>query len=144
ETAKSLDPLRATLRLSGEDYIEGIFAWKGFLYYSWIMDEFKPKLKTFRPQFENFRVMRSSSEELRSLAEMRNRICAMLDLAVRKVEESLTEYSKAFEELQGGQAAAFRNFLLKAPSMFIPIGEAVGVVKHIHSFWHFRFPDDMP
>ena len=26
--------------------------------------------------------------------------------------------------------------------MFIPIGEAVGVVKHIDSFWRFRFPDD--
>lgn len=31
ETAKALDPLRETLRLSGEDYIEGVFAWKGFL-----------------------------------------------------------------------------------------------------------------
>ena len=25
--------------------------------------------------------------------------------------------------------------------MFIPIGEAIGVIKHIHSFWQFRFPD---
>jgi hypothetical protein len=31
ETAKTLDPLRQTLRLSGEEYIEGVFAWKGFL-----------------------------------------------------------------------------------------------------------------
>ena len=25
--------------------------------------------------------------------------------------------------------------------MFIPIGEAVGVIRHILSFWRFRFPE---
>lgn len=33
ETAKPLDPLRETLRLEEDDYREGVFAWKGFLYY---------------------------------------------------------------------------------------------------------------
>lgn len=33
ETATALDPLRETLRLSAAEYVEGVFAWKGFLYY---------------------------------------------------------------------------------------------------------------
>ncbi|NJO24321.1 MAG: hypothetical protein HC868_17160 [Sphingomonadales bacterium] len=45
--------------------------------------------------------------------------------------------------LAEGQPQAFRNFLLKAPSLFIPIGEAVGVIRHIDSFWRFRFPGDV-
>jgi hypothetical protein len=44
--------------------------------------------------------------------------------------------------LADGQPSAFRNFLLSAPSLFIPMGEAVGVVRHIHSFWRFRFPGE--
>ena len=39
ETAQSLDPLRATLQLSGDEYREGVFAWKGFLYYKWMVAE---------------------------------------------------------------------------------------------------------
>ena len=34
EADERLEPLRLTLRLQGDAYREGIFAWKGFLYYS--------------------------------------------------------------------------------------------------------------
>lgn len=141
ETAKSLDPLRATLRLSGEEYIEGVFAWKGFLYYKWLMDEIRPQLGEFKPRFAGLRVVGADNEERRSLAETRRDILDKMAKAVSRVDETLLEYGSAFAALADGQPAAFRSFLLKAPSLFIPMGEAVGVVRHIHSFWRFRFPD---
>jgi hypothetical protein len=141
ETAKTLDPLRETLRLSGEEYIEGVFAWKGFLYYKWLMDEIRPALAEFKPRFAGLRVVRSTSDERQMLAETRRDILQKLGLALVRVDETLLEYATAFAALAEGQPSAFRNFLLKAPSLFIPIGEAVGVVRHIHSFWRFRFPD---
>jgi hypothetical protein len=144
ETAKSLDPLRATLRLSGEEYIEGVFAWKGFLYYKWLMAELKPQLTDFRPHFAGSKVLRATSEERAELAEARKRVLALMKMACDRVDETLLEYGAAFASLADGQASAFRAFLLKAPSLFIPIGEAVGVVRHVHSFWRFRFPDMMP
>jgi hypothetical protein len=36
---------------------------------------------------------------------------------------------------------AFRDFLLKAPDMFMMLGERMGVISHIASFWRYRFPD---
>jgi hypothetical protein len=144
ETAKSLDPLRATLRLSGEEYIEGVFAWKGFLYYKWLMAELKPQLELFRPHFAGCKVLRATTEERADLAEARKRVLALMKMACDRVDETLLEYGTAFASLADGQASAFRAFLLKAPSLFIPIGEAVGVVRHVHSFWRFRFPDNMP
>jgi len=141
ETAKSLDPLREVLRLSGEDYIEGVFAWKGFLYYKWLMEEIRPSLTDFMPRFAGLRILRSDSEERRELASIRRGIIDKVRQAVDRVDETLLEYGVAFASLADGQAGAFRTFLLKAPSMFIPIGEAVGVVRHIDSFWRFRFPD---
>ncbi len=141
ETAKSLDPLRQTLRLTGEEYIEGVFAWKGFLYYKWLMGELKPQLELFRPRFAGLRITQSSSEERRELAESRRDILGQMDSALGRVNETLLEYGAAFAALADGQPGAFRAFLLKAPSLFIPMGEAVGVIKHIDSFWRFRFPD---
>ena len=141
ETAKSLDPLRETLRLSGEEYTEGVFGWKGFLYYKWLMDEIRPQLGEFKPRFAGLRIVGADNEERRSLAETRRDILDKMAKAVDRVDETLLEYGSAFASLAEGQPAAFRSFLLKAPSLFIPMGEAVGVVRHIHSFWRFRFPD---
>lgn len=140
ETAKALDPLRETLRLSGEDYIEGVFAWKGFLYYKWLMDELRPQIAEFKPRFAGLRILNVSADERRELAEMRRDTLQKMAQALERVDETLLEYGAAFAALAEGQPAAFRTFLLKAPSMFIPIGEAVGVVRHIDSFWRFRFP----
>jgi hypothetical protein len=141
ETAKSLDPLREVLRLSGEEYIEGVFAWKGFLYYKWLMAELKPQLAAFKPRFAACRVVRATVEERTDLANMRKAILTQMVQAADRVDACLIEYGTAFASLAEGQAGAFRSFLLKAPSLFIPIGEAVGVVRHIHSFWNFRFPE---
>jgi hypothetical protein len=141
ETAKTLDPLRETLKLSGEEYIEGVFAWKGFLYYKWLMEEIRPGLAEFKPRFAGLRVVRTSAEERQQLAESRRDILNKMTLALERVDETLLEYGVAFAALADGQPSAFRNFLLKAPSLFIPIGEAVGVIRHIDSFWRFRFPE---
>lgn len=140
ETAKTLDPLRETLRLSGEEYIEGVFAWKGFLYYKWLMDEIRPGLAEFKPRFAGLRISQASADERRDLAETRRDILIKMELALGRVDETLLEYGVAFAALAEGQPSAFRTFLLKAPSLFIPIGE-VGVIRHINSFWRFRFPD---
>lgn len=141
ETAKTLDPLRETLRLSGEEYIEGVFAWKGFLYYKWLMDEIRPGLAEFRPRFAGLRISQATSDERQQLAETRKDILSKMGLALARVDETLLEYGIAFAALAEGQPSAFRTFLLKAPELFIPIGEAVGVIRHIDSFWRFRFPD---
>jgi len=141
ETAKTLDPLRETLRLSGEEYIEGVFAWKGFLYYKWLMDEIRPGLTEFKPRFAGLRISQATSDERQQLAETRKDILTKMGLALARVDETLLEYGIAFAALAEGQPSAFRNFLLKAPELFIPIGEAVGVIRHIDSFWRFRFPD---
>ena len=139
ETAQALDPLRETLRLTGDQYREGVFAWKGFLYYKWLMQEFTPQLAALKPAMLSARVMRATEADKTLIIEMRKRIIGYLDGAAARVHESLGEYGAAFAALSAGQPGAFRDFLLRAPSLFIPIGEAVGVIRHIHSFWNFRF-----
>jgi hypothetical protein len=104
------------------------------------MDEIRPQLIEFKPRFAGLRITGSTSEERRDLAETRKEILVKLALAVQRVDDTLLEYGAAFAALADGQPSAFRTFLLNAPSLFIPMGEAVGVVRHIDSFWRFRFP----
>ena len=42
EVDEKLEPLRLTLNLTGNDFREGVFSWRGFLYYKWSMGKFWP------------------------------------------------------------------------------------------------------
>lgn len=90
------------------------------------------------------RVLGANDEERAQLAQVRGAIVDHLNVASQRVQDALLEYGSAYAALTAGRPAEFRGFLLGAPSMFTPIGEAIGVIKHIESFWRFRFPKDTP
>ena len=47
----------------------------------------------------------------------------------------------SFADLVAHQAPkTFRDFLLSAPYMFLELGEKLGAISHIVSFWRYRFP----
>lgn len=140
ETATSLDPLRATLRLSGDEYREGVFAWKGFLYYKWIFDDVQSRLDSLSRQIVSSRIINATKADLEYMNSARQRIDEFLGVASAHVQKALREYDVAFGRLADGRPTAFRDFLLTAPGMFIYIGEAIGVIQHIESFWRFRYP----
>lgn len=140
ESARALDPLRETLQMSGEDYREGVFAWKGFLYYKWLVADLRDLVATQKREIAGARISRAAPHRLEMLRQVRMRILASLDTASARVEDELLDYDAAFASLAAGAPAAFRAFLISAPQRFTPIGEAIGVIKHIQSFWRFRFP----
>ena len=41
---EKLEPLRATLGLKPAEFSEGVFSWRGFIYYKWCLDEIWPQL----------------------------------------------------------------------------------------------------
>lgn len=144
ETAKPLDPLRETLRLSAEDYREGVFAWKGFLYYKWMTRDLLPRLPKLSQELLRARVNGVDPADRVQLSELRKTIVDHLNQASQHVQDALLNYGNAFAALTEGKPGEFRAFLLNAPTLFIPIGEAIGVIKHIESFWEFRFPKGAP
>ncbi|MBI1186634.1 MAG: hypothetical protein GC206_04770 [Alphaproteobacteria bacterium] len=140
ETAQSLEPLRATLRLSGDEYREGVFAWKGFLYYKWSIQEWGERLPELSRSILSARVINIGREELAAVNSARQIVIKLMGSTMRRINAALSKYDEAFRALQEGRPAAFRSFLLKAPEMFLDLGEAVGVIKHLDTFWRFRFP----
>ena len=56
-TDERLEPLRLTLRLEKENYKEGIFAWKGFLYYKWVLNSLWANLRDVFAELGRVRVV---------------------------------------------------------------------------------------
>jgi hypothetical protein len=134
--------LKETLRLSDKDYQDGVFCWRGFLYYKWVLSELTPQLGSVLVELSTLRPRGPQTPDTaRYLPEARGRIEGLVSKAVEGVNEMLAVYDKAYRSLTlDGQPVAFRDFLLSAPAMFMQLGEQTGAVQHILSFWRYRFP----
>lgn len=137
-----LEPLRATFMLEGQEFSEGVFSWKGFLYYKWMLTVLQPQLAAVAREIGTLTI--SGPRDLETgqyLDAARERIKHAILAQRSEIDRSLRAYDRAFEGLtQRGDPAAFRRFLLDAPQQFLSLGEKVGQVSHIASFWRYRFP----
>ncbi|MBS0335150.1 MAG: hypothetical protein JSS35_20470 [Proteobacteria bacterium] len=144
-TDERLEPLRLTLQLEGESYREGIFSWKGFLYYKWSLNILWPKLKEVLVEVMKLRVMGPRDRELMMLVdETKLRLRGAMEAQVKLVMGHLKTYDAVFQQLTEGNATAFRDFLLASPEMFMSLGEGAGTLSHVASFWRYRFPQGKP
>ena len=142
EVNEKLEPLRATLKLGPEEFCEGVFSWRGFIYYKWSIGEFWPKLiktlheiKTIQPAGK---VNVAEAAFLTSAKQMIIRGARDNSDAVRAV---IHKYDDAYASMIDRQdPRLFREFLLAAPAMFLEIGGKMGAMAHVTSFWSYRFP----
>lgn len=142
----SFGPLKETLKLSDKDYQDGVFCWRGFLYYKWVLSELTPQLKQVMFDIANIRPRGPSNPDAsRYLPKARPRLVGLVNRALEGVHKMLDVYDRAYKSLTlDGQPVAFRDFLLSAPEMFTQLGEQTGAVQHILSFWRYRFPPGRP
>ena len=127
-----------------DDFQDGIFSWKGFIYYKWSMTNLLPDL---RPVLAELLAARptgaATSGERKYIADAKARIIETMSEARDTVRTTLKVYDDAYRDLtSNGQPKAFREFLLKAPRLFNELGERLGAIQHVVSFWRFRFPAD--
>jgi hypothetical protein len=139
ETAESLEPLRQTLQMSGEEYRDGIFAWKGFLYYSWNVKPMISFVPEFQRQLLSLKFLRANPDEAVELDHIRRRITNCLSKLAKIVTSGVNNYRDAYQALTEGKPAPFRGFLKEAPMRFLEVGEAFGMIMHFRLFWDFSF-----
>jgi hypothetical protein len=143
---EKLEPLRMTLGLTGNDFREGVFSWRGFLYYKWSMNQFWPDImKVLREVKEIHPHGAVSPEQSAYLTGAKRSIIEMVRDNGQHVDKVLQIYDSSFHDLVAHQAPkTFRDFLLAAPYMFLELGEKMGAISHIVSFWRYRFPPGAP
>jgi hypothetical protein len=141
-----LEPLRETLVMDGESFKEGVFSWKGFLYYKWMLTRLWSELNTVGGEIARLTVTGNpDAETVRYVEDIRKRLRHGIVTERKAIMRALDVYDRAFEQLiDNSRPQAFREFLLRAPEMFLSLGEKVGVIAHIASFWRYRFPIGQP
>jgi hypothetical protein len=141
-----LEPLRGTLVMEGESFKEGVFSWKGFLYYKWMLTKLWPQLTTVGQEIGRLIVTgNKDTETTKFIDDSRRRLQGGVLVERSAILRTLKVYDDAFEDLiENGRPTAFRDFLLRAPEMFLSLGERVGVISHISSYWRYRFPQNEP
>jgi len=143
---EKLEPLRLTLNLTGDDFREGVFSWRGFLYYKWSMDRFWPDVMGVLREINKTQPIGAQTPEQKVyLSTARRNIIEMVRDNGNHVTKVLGIYDTSFRDLVENQSPTkFRDFLLSAPYMFLELGEKLGAISHIVSFWRYRFPPGSP
>jgi hypothetical protein len=137
-----LEPLRQTMQLDRPQFLEGAFCWKAFLYYKWQLADILPRVAPVLEEIGQIKPVGPQSDEDRAyLISARETLRKSLVAACRGVKSTLGIYDAAYQRLtQQSDPSAFRDFLLNAPALFNELGERLGGVEHVISFWRFRFP----
>jgi hypothetical protein len=138
---EKLEPLRLTLGLTGDDFREGVFSWRGFLYYKWSMGKFWPDVIGVLREINTIQPVGGLTPEQKVfLSSTRRNIIQMVRDNGNHVNKALAVYNASFRDLvENHSPKKFRDFLLSAPYMFLELGEKLGAISHIVSFWHYRF-----
>ncbi|MGQ3017020.1 hypothetical protein [Phenylobacterium sp.] len=137
-----LEPLRRGLNMEKAAFEEGIFCWKGFIYYKWTLNKLLPQVRPVSEEIASIKPSdKPTMEDKIYMDAAKERLEQSIDGAIVTVRNTLKVYDKAYRDLtHNGKPAAFREFLMKAPSLFYELGERLGSVDHIVSFWRYRFP----
>jgi len=124
------------------EFEEGVFCWKGFIYYKWTLADLLPKTQPTAAEIASVKPSGPMTNDEKSyILAARVRLAKAITHACETVGVTLKVYDEAYAGLtRNGQPQSFRNFLLKAPGLFFELGERLGAVQHIVSFWRFRCP----
>lgn len=143
EIDEKLEPLRLTLAMSGRDFHEGVFSWRGFLYYKWSMERFWPDVLAVLREIKEVQPYGAIDSERRAyLSDSRRGIIEKVRDSGLCITKLLGIYDAAYDDMvQRHQPKRFRDFLLSAPHMFVDLGDRIGAISHIVSFWRYRFPE---
>ncbi len=143
EVNERLEPLRATLGLAGDAFREGVFSWRGFLYYKWTMQNFWPGIALVLRQTRDVVPGGPMAAGYANwLTASKKRMIEAVRNAGIDINRTLKFYDEAYDKLViAKEPQAFRDFLLSAPRLFLQLGDKLGAISHISSFWRYRFPN---
>lgn len=141
-----MSALGQTLMLAPEEYEEGVFCWKGFLYYKWSLQSLTADIGGVVDGVRRVKPLgRVGHEQQVAIDRARELVRRRIVLTCEATADMLRVYDDAFRGLtREGRPTAFRDFLRDAPILFARLGERLGAIQHIVSFWRFRMGPDMP
>ncbi len=143
---EDLRALGLTLRLPPDQYEEGVFCWKGFLYYKWTLRTVLGQVGGVIAAVRHVKPLgRATAQQHAELDRAREVVRRRILMTCDGAAGMMRVYDDAFRELtQEGRPTAFRDFLRDSPMLFSKLGERLGALQHIVSFWNYRVNPTKP
>lgn len=141
-----LEALRGALHLEEDEYGEGLFCWRGLLYYKWSLQDVLPTLEAMMADLGAVRLVGPRSQAVVDrVYALKNQVANGFARRTAQVGQSLAEYDEAYALLRDQiDPAGFTRFLMGAPTVFRTLGEDIGILSHSASYWRYRFPSEEP
>jgi hypothetical protein len=141
EADDHLMPMRIALGLQGSEFKEGVFAWRGFLYFKWQLQQALGQANKIVSQIDNVQIVNCTNfETKRNIKKLSDNLKVDIVKIIKICLKTVDLYDKAFTDLvDKAKAGAFREFLLSGPKLFLELGTMMGGINHILSFWKYRF-----
>jgi hypothetical protein len=134
-----LAPLQLTLQMDDDEFSEAIFSWKAFLYYRWRAQTLAPALKGVMRSISRLSRRRYDTEALRFVVSAKALLERTIVESWREIGQTLKLYDRAYQALiQDQKPESFRNFLIQGAGLFVDLGERIGRLEQIVSFWTYR------
>ena len=141
---EDMSALGQTLMLAPEEYEEGVFCWKGFLYYKWALQALTGDIGWVVDSVRRAKPWgRTDMDQHAAIDRAKEQVRRRILLTCEATSDMLRVYDDAFRGLtREGKPTAFRDFLRDAPILFARLGERLGAIQHIVSFWKYRMGGD--
>jgi hypothetical protein len=134
-----LAPLKATLQMDDEDFSEAMFAWKAFLYYRWRAQTLGPVMKSVLKSISKLTRRRYDEDSKIIVLRAKGLLEDAITDAWREISQTLKLYDTAYLGLtEDHKPEKFRRFLSDGSSLFIGLGERIGRLEQVASFWTYR------
>jgi hypothetical protein len=136
-----LEPLRQTLNLSLDEFEDGLFCWKAFLYYKWSQNRVLDSAQSLIEDILTIRPVGFLSQTERQFLGQARLVTrrGLMDV-LDHIERTMSLYDRAYCDLiKRGNPVLFREFLLSAPKLFHQLGAMLATVNHMSHFWAYRF-----
>jgi hypothetical protein len=137
-----LDPLRLAMRMEPPEFAQAMFCWKAVLYYRWRSRLLRPEMKATRKAICGLDATRFDADTARYVRAGVLRLETLIGACERRIAHMFREYDAVFEALTEQRSPErFRRFLVDGPRLFASLGEHMGRMEQLISYWAHQFPD---
>jgi len=140
-----LDPLRLTMRMEPPEFAQAMFCWKAVLYYRWRSRSLWPDVKATRRSIATIETSRFDVETSPFVRTAIGRLDTLMSDSERRIAELFRIYDEVFDALTAQRSPEpFRRFLVDGPKVFARLGERMGRLEQLVSYWSHQFPGRKP
>jgi hypothetical protein len=118
-----------------------MFLWKAVLYYRWRSRGLMPDVKATHRSIAGVETQGFDPDSGRFARNVIGELEALMGDCERRIAELFRIYDNVFDALtQSRSPEPFRRFLSDGPRVFARLGERMGRLEQLVSFWQHQFP----